>query len=183
MALGTGMGACVMMMGLALPLGMARAARPAMPDSLTRLDGTDMPTADLEGKVLLFVNVASKCGFTPQYEGLQNLHETYKDQGLVILGVPCNQFGSQEPGSAGEIKQFCSLNFGVSFGMLQKQDVNGDARSALYNHLIGGGIRVLWNFEKFLIGRDGAVVDRFRSVTAPDSSKFIKAIEKALAQG
>ena len=152
-----------------------------MPDTLTLLDGSPMPSADLDGKVVLVVNVASKCGFTPQYDGLQALHEKYDAQGLVILGVPCNQFGAQEPGTSEDIQSFCRLNHGVSFPLLQKQDVNGKGRSALFQYLIGRGTPVLWNFEKFLIGRDGQVVRRYRSVTGPGSGKLVKAVEKALA--
>lgn len=179
---GFGFGAWVVVAGLFWPFAMARAGRPEMPATLTLLDGSVAPSSDFEGKVLLFVNVASKCGFTPQYEGLQNLHETYQGKGLEVIGVPCNQFKAQEPGDANDIQQFCSLTYGVEFPLLAKQDVNGDARSDLYKHLVGGGTRVLWNFEKFLVGRDGEVVDRFRSMTAPDSAKLIKAIEKALAK-
>jgi glutathione peroxidase-family protein len=181
-SVGTSLGAWVMLAGLIWPFGVARADRPPMPDKLTLLDGTDLSIADLEGKVVVFVNVASKCGFTGQYEGLQNLYETFKDRGLVIVGVPCNQFGAQEPGTATDIAQFCSLTYGVDFPMLSKQDVNGDKRSLLYKHLVGGGTRVLWNFEKFLKGRDGKVIARYRSVTGPDSGKLVKAIEKALAE-
>jgi len=179
---GFGIGAWVCVAGLFWPFGLARAERPEMPPTLTLLDGSVAPSSDFEGKVLLFVNVASKCGFTPQYEGLQNLHETFQERGLVVIGVPCNQFKAQEPGDANNIQQFCSLTYGVEFPLLAKQDVNGDARSDLYKHLVGSGSRVMWNFEKFLVGGDGQVVDRFRSMTAPDSAKLVKAIEKALAQ-
>jgi glutathione peroxidase len=170
-------------MMMALGLGCAATARNPMPEGLTKLDGSMLQTSDLDGKVVMVVNVASKCGFTKQYDGLQALHEKYQDQGLVILGVPCNQFGAQEPGKAEEIQSFCRLNYGVSFPLLDKQDVNGSGRSPLYKFLIGRGTPVLWNFEKFLIGRDGKVMDRFRSMTAPKSSKLVKAVEKGLAQG
>ncbi len=182
MTLGTGMGAWVLLAGLFFPLGMARAGGQTLPDSLVGLDGNAVPSSEYEGKVVLFVNVASKCGFTTQYEALQNIYETFKDRGFVVVGVPCNQFGSQEPGSAGEIKEFCSLTYGVQFPMLAKQKVNGTQRSPLYRFLIGRGTPVMWNFEKFLVGRDGKVIDRYRSMTAPDSSKLLKAIEKALGQ-
>ncbi len=168
---------------LGLGLGCAAASSRQMPDTLTRLDGTLMPGSELDGKVVLVVNVASKCGFTTQYDALQALYVKYKDQGLVVLGVPCNQFGAQEPGEGSEIQSFCRLNYGVSFPLLEKQQVNGKGRSALYKYLIGRRTPVLWNFEKFLIGRDGKVVERFRSMTAPDSSKLIKAVERALAAG
>ena len=151
---------------------------------LTQLDGTPLPNATLDGKVVLFVNVASKCGFTPQYAGLQALYEEYADRGLVIVGVPCNQFGKQEPGSGEEIASFCSLNYGVEFPLLEKQDVNGADRSALYERLVssevGGGKDIKWNFEKFLVGRDGQVVQRFGSRTAPEAAELRAAIEAAL---
>jgi glutathione peroxidase-family protein len=170
-------------MMMALGVGCAATARNPMPEGLTKLDGSILQSSDLDGKVVMVVNVASKCGFTKQYDGLQALHEKYEDQGLVILGVPCNQFGAQEPGKAEEIQSFCRLNYGVSFPLLDKQDVNGSDRSPLYKFLIGRGTPVLWNFEKFLIGRDGKVMTRFRSTTAPDSSKLIKAVEKGLTKG
>ena len=152
---------------------------------LTALSGSALPEADLAGKVVLFVNVASKCGYTPQYDGLQKLWLDLKDRGLVVVGVPCNQFGGQEPGTSTEIESFCKLNYGVDFPLLEKQAVNGGDRSALYDYLIGspagGGTNVKWNFEKFLVGRDGAVVARFPSSVAPDSPELRGAIEAALA--
>jgi len=168
---------------LGLGLGFAASANAGLPPTLKMLDGSEMATSELGGKVVLVVNVASKCGFTKQYDDLQALHEKYQDQDLVVLGVPCNQFGGQEPGSAEEIQSFCRMNFGVSFPLLEKQDVNGSDRSALYQFLIGRGTRVMWNFEKFLIGRDGKVISRYRSVTDPKSGRLIKAVEKALAAG
>ena len=150
---------------------------------LTLLDGNPMPPEQLEGKVVLVVNVASKCGFTKQYDGLQALHERYQGQGLVVLGVPCNQFGSQEPGTGDEIQSFCRMNFGVSFPLLAKQDVGGENRGALYSYLLKRRTPVLWNFEKFLLGRDGKVAKRFRSVTQPDAKRLTNAIEGALAAG
>ena len=133
------------------------------------------------------MNVASKCGYTPQYEGLQALYTQYKDKGLTIVGVPCNQFGAQEPGSAEEIASFCKLNYGVDFPLLEKQDVNGAARSALYTQLIsspaGGGADVKWNFEKFLVAPSGEVVGRFPSKVAPNDPALAAAIEKVLPQG
>ncbi|MCP4808070.1 MAG: glutathione peroxidase [Proteobacteria bacterium] len=153
---------------------------------LTQLDGTPLPAEVLEGRVVLFVNVASKCGFTPQYTGLQSLFEEYEDRGLVLVGVPCNQFGKQEPGSSEEIASFCSLNYGVEFPLLEKQDVNGPDRSPLYDRLIdsdvGGGAKVQWNFEKFLVGRDGTVRNRFGSRTAPEDAELRAAIEAALVR-
>ncbi len=151
--------------------------------SLTKLDGSKMPAADLTGKTVLFVNVASACGYTKQYEGLQALYSARKDDGLVVVGVPCNQFGGQEPGSAEEIATFCKKNFGVTFPMLEKQDVNGAKRSPLYSSLVGSGGDISWNFEKFLVGPDGAVVGRFPSSVKPDSPKLAAAIDTALAAG
>lgn len=152
--------------------------------ALVALDETPLPPETVAGKVVLVVNVASKCGFTTQYDGLEKMYAKYKDRGLVVLGAPCNQFGGQEPGKPEEIASFCRLTYGVSFPMLSKQDVNGPAQSALFKWLIGspagGSSSVKWNFEKFLIGRDGNVIGRWRSVTTPDSAELIGAIEAAL---
>ena len=151
---------------------------------LTALDGSTLDNATLDGKAVLFVNVASKCGYTSQYEGLQDLYEQKKDDGLVIVGVPCNQFGAQEPGSSEEIATFCKRTYGVSFPMLEKQNVNGPQRSDLYKYLVGsdagGGKDVGWNFEKFLVGKDGEVKARFGSGTRPNSDELGKAIAAAL---
>jgi len=155
--------------------------------TLTTLHGTPLPPSALQGKVLLFVNVASKCGFTPQYEGLQALHDRFVDAGLDIIGVPCNQFGRQEPGSADEIASFCQENYGVAFVMLQKQDVNGADRSPLYEWLVnsevGGGTDIKWNFEKFLVGRDGTVKAHFGSRAKPMGGEIVAAVEAALGEG
>jgi glutathione peroxidase-family protein len=152
--------------------------------TLTGVDGAKIEAKQFEGKALLFVNVASKCGYTPQYDGLQALYETYKDQGLEIVGVPCNQFGGQEPGSAEEIQTFCKVNYGVKFTLLEKQDVNGENRSQLYQTLItsdkGNGKNIRWNFEKFLVDKNGNVVGRFDSAVKPDSVELKTAIEGAL---
>jgi glutathione peroxidase-family protein len=148
--------------------------------TLTRLDGTRMPAAELVGKAVLFVNVASKCGYTPQYEGLQDLYEARKDGGLVIVGVPCNQFGGQEPGGKEEIASFCKLNYGVTFPLLEKQDVNGAGRSPLYSALIGSGPDIRWNFEKILVDRTGKVTGRFGSRVQPGSPELASAIDAAL---
>ena len=150
---------------------------------LTRLDGSKLPASELTGKAVMFVNVASACGYTRQYEGLQALYEARKDDGLVIVGVPCNQFGAQEPGSAEEIATFCKTNFGVTFPLLEKQEVNGAGRSALYKSLVGDGADIRWNFEKFVVGTDGKVVARFPSSTKPGSDELKTAIDKALAKG
>ena len=153
--------------------------------ALTQLDGTPANAEELKGKVVLVVNVASRCGYTSQYEGLQALYEEKKAAGFTIVGVPCNQFGGQEPGTAKEIENFCRLNYGVNFPLLQKQDVNGTKRSLLYKTLVhsgpGNGKDVTWNFEKFLIGRTGSVEARFRSGVAPNSKELVAAIDKAIA--
>lgn len=152
--------------------------------SLPTLSGAPLPSDTLAGKVVLFVNVASRCGFTPQYAGLQALWTALRARGLVVVGVPCNQFGAQEPGSAEEIATFCLLDYGVDFPLLAKQDVNGPGRSPLYDQLVaspaGGGKDVRWNFEKFLVGRDGAVIARFRSAVAADDAGLRAAIDAAL---
>ncbi|CAM5314291.1 Glutathione peroxidase OS=Tsukamurella paurometabola (strain ATCC 8368 / DSM / CCUG 35730 /CIP 100753 / JCM 10117 / KCTC 9821 / NBRC 16120 / NCIMB 702349/ NCTC 13040) OX=521096 GN=Tpau_3617 PE=3 SV=1 [Tsukamurella paurometabola] len=142
--------------------------------------------AQYAGRVVLVVNVASKCGLTPQYAGLEKLHERYAERGFTVLGVPCNQFLGQEPGSAEEIAEFCSATYGVTFPMTEKVEVNGEGRHALYERLVGvadgeghsGDVR--WNFEKFLIGRDGEVVARFAPQTEPESAELVVAVEKAI---
>jgi glutathione peroxidase len=152
--------------------------------SATRLDGTPQDLSAFAGQVVLIVNVASQCGFTPQYEGLEALYQQFKDRGLVILGFPCNQFGAQEPGSSEEIAQFCALNFGVSFPMFERIEVNGDAAHPLFDWLTAAAPGVLgieaikWNFTKFLLDRDGKVVDRFAPTTEP--AEIAPAIEKLL---
>jgi glutathione peroxidase len=149
-----------------------------------RLDGTDENLADYAGKVVLVVNTASECGFTPQFEGLEKLYEQYADQGLVVLGFPCNQFGGQEPGDSEQIGAFCQKNYGVTFPMFAKIDVNGPDTHPLYEWLKsekGGllGDKIKWNFTKFLLGRDGQVIKRYGSTTKPDA--ISGDIEKALA--
>ena len=139
------------------------------------IDGTDQSLADYQGKVLLVVNVASKCGFTPQYKGLEALYRQYKDKGLVILGFPCDQFGHQEPGDENEIKNFCSLNYDVSFPMFAKVKVNGDDAHPLYKHLKDeqGGVlgwdAIKWTFTKFLVDKSGKVVKRYAPTDKPES--------------
>ena len=152
--------------------------------SATTLDGREQDLADYQGKVVLVVNTASQCGLTPQFSGLESLYEKYVDQGLVVLGFPCNQFAGQEPGTADEIGEFCQRNYGVSFPMFDKIDVNGDDAHPLYQWLkseqsgmIGSTIK--WNFTKFLIGRDGLVIGRYGSTTKP--GKIRPDIEAALA--
>ncbi|KNX38951.1 glutathione peroxidase [Luteipulveratus halotolerans] len=142
--------------------------------SATTLDGTEQSLSAYDGQVALVVNTASKCGFTPQYEGLEQLYETYQDQGFVVLGFPCNQFAGQEPGEADEIGAFCQKNYGVSFPMFDKVDVNGKDTHPVYAWLKsqqGGalGSRIKWNFTKFLVGRDGQVIKRYGSTTKPQS--------------
>ncbi|MFJ4889136.1 glutathione peroxidase [Streptomyces sp. NPDC088788] len=150
------------------------------------LQGGSADLSQYAGKAVLVVNVASKCGLTPQYAGLEQLHERYAAQGFTVLGVPCNQFMGQEPGSSEEIAEFCSATYGVTFPMTEKVEVNGDGRHGLYERLVGtadaeghtGDIR--WNFEKFLIGRDGTVVGRFSPQTEPESAELISAVERAI---
>ena len=149
-----------------------------------RLDGTPESLADYAGKVVLVVNTASNCGFTPQYEGLEKLWKDHRDEGLVVLGFPCNQFGAQEPGTADEIGEFCQANYGVSFPMFAKVDVNGDDTHPVWEWLKdskGGllGDRIKWNFTKFLVGRDGVVIDRYAPNTKPEDLE--SDVAKALA--
>ena len=175
------------MWGIIMSLFMS-AAQANVPSEikLTNLDGSKMEASVLKGKAVLYVNVASKCGYTSQYEGLQALYEHYKDKGLVIVGVPCNQFGGQEPGSAEEIQTFCKANYGVTFPLLEKQDVNGKRRSDLYKALVssekGGGKNIRWNFEKFLVDQNGNVVGRYSSGVKPSSSELKTAIESVLSK-
>lgn len=148
------------------------------------LEGGTQSLSEYEGKVILIVNTASKCGFTPQFHGLENVYEKYKDQGLVVLGFPCNQFGSQDPGSNEEIGEFCQRNYGVSFPMFAKVDVKGPEAHAIFRYLTRetkGFINrnIKWNFTKFLIGRDGQILGRYAPTTKPESLEAD--IEKALA--
>lgn len=151
--------------------------------SAAGIDGTDQDLSTYKDQVVLVVNTASKCGFTPQYEGLQKLHETYADRGFAVLGFPCDQFGNQEPGDEAEIASFCSTNYGVTFPMFAKIEVNGDGAHPLYQWLKGeqGGLLgdgIKWNFTKFLVGRDGQVIDRYAPTTKPE--KLAGDIEEAL---
>jgi glutathione peroxidase len=153
---------------------------------LPRLNGEPEPLSAYRGKVVLAVNVASKCGFTPQYAGLQALYEKYADRGLTVLGFPCNQFFHQEPGSAEQIQQFCSQKYAVTFPLFAKLDVKGAQQSPLYALLTetpddaGNAGNVKWNFEKFLVDREGHTVRRFRSKVTPDDPKLVEAIEELL---
>jgi glutathione peroxidase len=150
------------------------------------IDGQEVPLSTYAGKVLLAVNVASRCGLTPQYTGLEELYRAYKDRGLVVLGFPCNQFGAQEPGTEEEIKTFCSTQYDVTFPMFQKLEVNGGGAHPLYAWLTAqatepeGPGPIVWNFGKFLIGRDGAILARYKPTTAPASEKLIAGVERAL---
>lgn len=155
--------------------------------TLNSIDGKPAPLADYKGKVVLLVNVASRCGFTPQYSALEATYEKYKDQGFVILGFPANNFGAQEPGTNEEIKTFCSRKYSVSFPMYAKISVKGGDQSPLYAYLTketGPGIAgdIKWNFTKFLVDRNGNVVQRFESAVTPDSPEVVAAIEKQLKQ-
>lgn len=147
------------------------------------IEGEETTLGSFRGKALLIVNVASKCGFTPQYDALQALHERYAERGFAVLGFPCNQFAGQEPGSSEEIRSFCSLTYGVSFPMFEKIDVNGDEQHPLYAELTkhpdrkGNAGDVGWNFEKFLVSPEGEVVARFRTRKPPDAPDVVESIE------
>lgn len=154
--------------------------------ALESLDGAPTSLGEYAGRAVLVVNVASKCGLTPQYSALEQLAKDYADKGLTVLGVPCNQFGGQEPGTAEEIRTFCSSTYGVTFPLLAKTDVNGSGRHPLYALLTetpdadGKAGDIQWNFEKFLVGPDGGVTNRFRPMTKPDDPQVIAAIESVL---
>jgi glutathione peroxidase len=155
-------------------------------ENLSALSGAPLDQAGLQGRAVLVVNVASRCGLTPQYTGLEQLQERYGERGFTVLGVPCNQFGEQEPGSAQEIQTFCSTTYGVSFPMTEKLDVNGPERHPLYGTLTatadeaGEAGDVQWNFEKFLVSADGRPVARFRPTVEPESHELTDAIESEL---
>lgn len=149
----------------------------------TLTGGKPLPLADFKGKVLLIVNTASKCGFTGQYEGLEKLYETYRDRGLVVIAVPSNDFGSQEPGTPEEIASFCKLNYGVSFPVTSKEVVSGSEAHPFYQwakETLGFGTAPKWNFHKYLVDRDGKLVDYFHSTTTPASGRLVTAIEQLL---
>lgn len=154
--------------------------------SAPRLDGIEQNLAEYAGKVLLVVNTASLCGFTPQYSGLEQLYQTYKDRGLIVLAFPCNQFGQQEPGSASEIGAFCQKNYGVSFPVFAKIDVNGPSAHPLYRYLTEakpgfmGSRKIKWNFTKFLVNRSGQVIERFAPSKKPQD--LAHSIERLLSQ-
>ncbi|MBE2216462.1 MAG: glutathione peroxidase [Opitutaceae bacterium] len=160
------------------------ASSPILQTQVEDIEGRGGTLAAYEGKVMLIVNVASHCGYTPQYAGLEALYLKYKDRGLVVLGFPCNQFGAQESGTLEEIKSFCTANYGVTFPLFAKIEVNGPGRHPLYAALAGDGSPfpgdIGWNFTKFLVDRDGRVAGRFASGVKPDASELVAAIEKAL---
>ncbi len=181
----------VLMISVACAISMAQLVRAddapaALNFKMKAIDGKDVDLGRYKGKVVLVVNTASECGLTPQYAQLESLHEKYGPQGLAVLGFPCNQFGKQEPGSEQEIQQFCQKNYGVKFDMFSKIEVNGDGATPLYKYLTAletkpkGPGAISWNFEKFLIGRDGAVVARFDPRTKPDAPELVAAIEAQL---
>jgi glutathione peroxidase len=167
---------------LLIGVSLAMAASSIHEFTLKSIDGKPAPLADYKGKVVLVVNVASQCGYTPQYAGLQALYDRYKAKGFVVLGVPSNDFGAQEPGSEAEIKDFCKRNYGVTFPMTSKVVVTGSEKTPLYAYLTQTGGEVGWNFTKFLVGKDGKVRARFDSSTKPESAELTTAIEKALAE-
>ena len=177
----------LMLLGMAVG-AMAFAASSVYDFSLNTIDGAPTTLGAFKGKVVLLVNVASKCGYTPQYAGLEKLYESYKGKGLVIVGVPANNFGGQEPGSNEEIKTFCSRNYNVTFPMMSKVSVKGADTTPLYQFLtdknsnpkVAGDIK--WNFTKFLIDKKGNVINRFESSVTPEAAELVKAVEAALAQ-
>jgi glutathione peroxidase len=150
---------------------------------MTTLSGEATTLGDVTGgRSALVVNVASRCGLTPQYATLEQLHEEFADRGLTVVGFPCNQFGAQEPGTSDEIAEFCSTNYSVSFPMSAKVDVNGSDRDPIYTELIGDGPDIQWNFEKFLVAPDGSVAARFSPQTAPDAAEIRTAIQALLEE-
>ena len=171
-------------------VAQAASETPATPAALNftmkSIDGTDVNLSKYLGNVVVVVNTASRCGLTPQYEGLQELHTKYASKGVKVLGFPCNQFGGQEPGTEADIKTFCSKNYGVTFDMFSKVDVNGEKTCDLYKHLKAqatqpkGAGDVGWNFEKFVLDKSGKPIARFGPRTKPDNEDFISEIEKAL---
>ncbi|MEY3456970.1 MAG: hypothetical protein RL215_127 [Planctomycetota bacterium] len=163
--------------------GVSMAADSVHEFKMKSIDGKEVNLSEYKGKVLLIVNVASKCGLTPQYNQLQALHEKYADKGVVVIGIPCNQFGGQEPGTEAEIKQFCSSKYDVTFPMMSKVDVNGAKQDPLYTFLKSTSPKtddISWNFEKFVVGKDGKVAARFAPRTKPDDAEVVAAIEAAL---
>ncbi len=176
-----------LVLGLVILMAGSALAASIYDFTLPSIDGQPMPLAGFKGKVILVVNVASRCGFTPQYSALEALYEKYKNQGFVIVGFPANNFGAQEPGTNKAIKTFCSRKYNVTFPMYGKVSVKGDDQTPLYHYLtrqadpaIAGDIK--WNFTKFLVDRNGNVVQRFESAVTPDSKEVVSAVEKQLSQ-
>ena len=171
---------------LILVIGAVQASADSpLSGTVKKIDGSEVDLAKYKGKVVMIVNVASRCGATPQYAGLQKLYDTYKDKGFVILGFPANEFGAQEPGTDAEISKFCTSNYNVTFDMFSKIVVKGDGQAPLYKALTtqadpAGDVK--WNFEKFLIGRDGRIVGRYKSGIAPDDGTLTGTIEAELAK-
>ncbi len=155
---------------------------------INTLDGQPSTLSNYKGKVLLLVNVASKCGLTPQYEGLERLHEKYSEKGLSVLGFPCNQFLGQEPGTAQEIQEFCSTTYGITFPLFEKIEVNGASRHPIYSQLVqveddeGEAGDIKWNFEKFLVNRSGEIVARIRPQVEPEDPRVVEQLEKLLSE-
>jgi glutathione peroxidase len=179
------MKSCLALLGALFLATMNLSAEDLYSIPLKTLDGKPASLADYKGKVLLLVNVASRCGYTPQYTGLESLYKKYKDKGFAVIGVPCNDFGGQEPGTAEEIKTFCESKYSVTFPLMEKVKVLGNERHPLYAALTGKDAAfpgdVKWNFTKFLVGRDGKVLKRFESGAKPESEEVTKAVEQALA--
>jgi len=167
-----------------MSLGITAQAQSIYDISVRTIDGKTIKLSEYKNKVILIVNVASECGYTPQYEGLESIYEKYKSQGFVVLGFPCNQFGGQEPGTNEEIKTFCSSKFNVKFPLFDKIEVNGGNRHPLYVLLAGKDSSfpgdITWNFNKFIIGRDGKLITRFDSSIEPESKKLIGLLEQEL---
>jgi len=165
---------------LALPAAERKVPMSLHEITVNTLDGKPQSLATYKGKVVLAVNVASECGYTPQYAGLQKLYTEQKDRGLVVLGFPCNQFGGQEPGTAAQIETFCQKNYGVTFPLFEKLEVKGAGQAPLYQFLTAKHGEPAWNFHKYLVGKDGQVIQAFSSKVAPDSPELKAAIEAAL---
>jgi glutathione peroxidase len=182
-----GVAAVALAAGAAVGTGEEKPVTSPLDYKLKDIDGKEYDLAKLKGKVVLLVNVASECGYTPQYEGLQELYAKFEKDGLVVVGIPSNEFGKQEPGSNEEIKKFCTTKYKVTFPMMSKVVVKGKDQVPLYKSLVaatpdaaGKTQQVGWNFEKFLIGRDGKVAGRFKSAVAPDAAELVKAIKTEL---
>ncbi|HJV38287.1 MAG TPA: glutathione peroxidase [Geothrix sp.] len=172
--------ALALCLALSLPAAERKVPMSLHEITLRTLDGKPQSLATYKGKVVLAVNVASECGFTPQYAGLQKLYADYKDRGLVVLGFPCNQFGAQEPGTAAQIESFCQKNYGVTFPLFEKLDVKGAHQAPVYQFLTAKHGEPAWNFHKYLVGKDGQVLQAFPSKVAPDNADLRAAIEAAL---